>query len=107
VCVMFSHCGRTHIIEEFNRGAYEVIVATDDAGDADTESTLPSDGAEEQATTDDAKQEESSEPGSAAAPLSTKQREFGVSRGIDFRVCGARACATVFRVDTESRRPPM
>jgi ATP-dependent RNA helicase DDX56/DBP9 len=78
---------RLHIVEEFNKGVYDIILATDEANKLT------------QATSDDEEEtadKESSKPGEPASTAPTKEAppskkrkrkdgEFGVARGIDFQ----------------------
>ncbi|KAI8992635.1 P-loop containing nucleoside triphosphate hydrolase protein [Pilobolus umbonatus] len=81
-CVLNSELplnSRYHIIEEFNRGIYDYLIATDEAElkgeeDSDDEETEKSEGKEEENVKKSKK-----------AKAVKKDKEYGVSRGIDFQ----------------------
>lgn len=100
-CVLNSELpvnSRLHIVEEFNKGVYDIIIATDEnevIGDEDLPSRKPRgederDGKELQNSGD-----EDAEAPSAKAPLKSRKKkhnrdrhskEYGVSRGLDFQL---------------------
>ncbi|KAJ1918948.1 ATP-dependent DNA/RNA helicase [Mycoemilia scoparia] len=86
-CVLNSELplnSRHHIVEEFNRGVYDYIVATDEGeamGEVDSESEADEDQETEEVEAPDAKSK-------AEKPKKRKRKvdqEYGVSRGIDFK----------------------
>ncbi|CAK7220724.1 ATP-dependent DNA/RNA helicase [Sporothrix eucalyptigena] len=69
---------RIHVIEEFNRNVYDIIIASDERellGDEEE----PAENAEEGETG------ESSAPKKKKRKMGKRDKEFGVSRGIDFK----------------------
>ncbi|TYZ60929.1 hypothetical protein PybrP1_004332 [[Pythium] brassicae (nom. inval.)] len=102
------HNSRQHIIEEFNRGLFDYLIATDDSvdrdvgeasdddddeGDDEEEDDEEQDGEE---NTDDEELEEAAAAEDETTPSSTKKKAagsskrprdeaYGVSRGVDFR----------------------
>ncbi|TPX67221.1 hypothetical protein SpCBS45565_g03926 [Spizellomyces sp. 'palustris'] len=91
---------RYHIVQEFNRGVYDYIIATDEAGMLDNErdSDDEGDAEDEQGAAEVADNEEQESTGqkrsapSDSASSKNKRRkqqpkdiEYGVSRGIDFQ----------------------
>ncbi|KAJ2849465.1 ATP-dependent DNA/RNA helicase, partial [Coemansia erecta] len=104
-CVLNSELplnSRYHIVEEFNRGVYDYVIATDESdkmGEGDTKAGEDSDGGN---SNEDTSKEESTSNGKptdkGASEKSAKKdkegskkrkrkhdKEYGVSRGIDFK----------------------
>ncbi|KAL2913389.1 ATP-dependent DNA/RNA helicase [Polyrhizophydium stewartii] len=90
---------RYHIVQEFNKGVYDIIIATDESGDlkakeADTDSEGDGDGEGEGDGAEDAEADpETSGTGSRVKPSTSKKNkkqktkkdgEYGSTRGIDF-----------------------
>jgi ATP-dependent RNA helicase DDX56/DBP9 len=83
---------RLHVVQEFNKGLYDILIAADDqevlggvvkrrrstaeVGDEEPE--------QENEISDEEDQEDSSRP-AKKAKLANKQKDYGVSRGIDFQ----------------------
>ncbi|KAJ2158244.1 ATP-dependent DNA/RNA helicase [Coemansia sp. RSA 552] len=102
-CVLNSELplnSRYHIVEEFNRGVYDYIIATDEGGridngddddddDNEDKAEAKDDGEDGKGDGDDANPEQTEEPKAPAAGKKRKRgrqdREYGVSRGIDFK----------------------
>ncbi|CAJ2509799.1 Uu.00g056990.m01.CDS01 [Anthostomella pinea] len=94
-CVLNSELpvnSRIHIVEEFNRGIYDIIIASDDQEALGNENSSSTPGDNEEPA--DADKELGAEPPKDAdkAPPKKKHRssrcqdkEYGISRGIDFR----------------------
>ncbi|CAG8616133.1 9885_t:CDS:10 [Paraglomus occultum] len=81
-CVLNSELplnSRYHIVEEFNKGIYDYIIATD-------ENELKGEKDEEYETLENSNSEAISKPASESTKSSRRKRdmEYGVSRGIDF-----------------------
>jgi ATP-dependent RNA helicase DDX56/DBP9 len=74
---------RLHIMEEFNKGVYDIILATDEAN------KLTQAASDDEAETADQEPSTPVEPAAKEAPPSKKRKrkdgEFGVARGIDFQ----------------------
>jgi ATP-dependent RNA helicase DDX56/DBP9 len=81
---------RFHIVQEFNRGVYDFIIATDESGDLKFKE-VDSDEEEETVTkegTEESKDETGDEPPKKRQKKTKKKSkdlEYGVSRGIDFK----------------------
>ncbi|ODQ82449.1 hypothetical protein BABINDRAFT_159040 [Babjeviella inositovora NRRL Y-12698] len=89
-CVLNSELpinSRLHIVEEFNKNVYNLLIATDETNDFTVERD------EDDEEMEEAKPEE---PKKGAK----KDREYGVSRGVDFRNV---ACVLNFDLPTTSR----
>ncbi|PPJ54380.1 hypothetical protein CBER1_07755 [Cercospora berteroae] len=101
-CVLNSELpvnSRLHVVEEFNRGVYDIIIAADEGEVVGKEEGKKQQKAEE-VQEEEEEEEEEVEDGAEAEPVATedaatrpakkqrrsrKDREYGVSRGIDFR----------------------
>lgn len=89
-CILNSELpvnSRIHVVEEFNKNVYDIIIASDEKEILGNE-----DKADEEAEADDVDETEAPAEGSEKEPKkkqrkSTKQQdmEYGVSRGIDFK----------------------
>lgn len=113
-CILNSELpvnSRIHVVEEFNKGVYDIIIASDEheiLGDEDEPKVTEV--VEEPKFTDGDKAGESAEPADAqpeAQQPSKKKRktvkkdkEYGVSRGIDFKNV---ACVLNFDLPTSSK----
>ncbi|ORX68755.1 DEAD-domain-containing protein [Linderina pennispora] len=102
-CVLNSELplnSRYHIVEEFNRGVYDYIIATDESdkmGEADTkedeeeeeEAVEETEAAEEAKGEEDAEEENTKKSKKLKSKTKKRKRgqdkEYGVSRGIDFK----------------------
>jgi ATP-dependent RNA helicase DDX56/DBP9 len=120
-CVLNSELpanSRIHVVEEFNKGVYDIIIAADDQEVLGSKETMPKklekstgDNADENTASkpgDDAEESELSEedevkqverPGKKQK-LSGKQKDYGISRGIDFQNV---ACVLNFDLPTTSK----
>lgn len=78
---------RLHIVEEFNKGVYDIILATDEANKMTAAAS--DDGQEPDKPEESSKTPQEQEPPIEDKPTSKKRKrkdgEFGVSRGIDFQ----------------------
>lgn len=106
-CILNSELpvnSRIHVVEEFNKGVYDIIIASDEhevLGDED-------DGREEaqeelkEGTTKDAPDAsaESKQPSKKKWKTTKKDKEYGISRGIDFKNV---ACVLNFDLPTSSK----
>jgi ATP-dependent RNA helicase DDX56/DBP9 len=116
-CVLNSELpvnSRLHVVEEFNRGIYDIIIAADEGevmGNESSKKKGQKSQDEEEAADEgaDAGQEEDDEAaaGDEGKPRpskkqrkSKKDREYGVSRGIDFRYV---TCVLNFDLPTSSK----
>ncbi|PWY89439.1 DEAD-domain-containing protein [Aspergillus sclerotioniger CBS 115572] len=117
-CVLNSELpvnSRIHVVEEFNKGVYDIIIAADDQEVLGTKSSKKAKAAEE--VEDDAEEaaglmgssedeEEVEEEKSKSnrsekrRKLSAKQKDYGISRGIDFQNV---ACVLNFDLPTNSK----
>ncbi|RKP22214.1 P-loop containing nucleoside triphosphate hydrolase protein, partial [Syncephalis pseudoplumigaleata] len=96
-CVLNSELplnSRYHIVEEFNKGVYDYIIATDEA---DLQGEQDSDDEQEDNDASDAEMADASAPvagGKKRKRAQRKDKEYGVARGVDFV-----NVAAVFNVD--------
>ncbi|WYZ45077.1 hypothetical protein EsH8_VIII_000393 [Colletotrichum jinshuiense] len=80
-CILNSELpvtSRAHVLEEFNRGVYDIIIASDEKSAMGTEEQ---DGEEE----DPEQRQKQKEQSKKKRKPSKRDEEFGVSRGIDFK----------------------
>ncbi|KAJ2416286.1 ATP-dependent DNA/RNA helicase [Coemansia sp. RSA 2530] len=104
-CVLNSELplnSRYHIVEEFNRGVYDYIIATDESdkmGEGDAKADVDTDDEEMEvveetaapgepvasAAKDDAKKEQAKGKKESKKRKRSQDKEYGVSRGIDFK----------------------
>jgi ATP-dependent RNA helicase DDX56/DBP9 len=109
-CILNSELpvnSRIHVVEEFNKGVYDIIIASDEhevLGDEDEEQAGE---AQEESTTVEANgiQDKEAEsvtklPKKKKRKLAKRDREYGVSRGIDFKNV---ACVLNFDLPTSSK----
>ncbi|KAL4933292.1 ATP-dependent DNA/RNA helicase [Aspergillus undulatus] len=107
-CVLNSELpvnSRIHVVEEFNKGVYDIIIAADEqevlgsskssrkSKDA-AETTEPASSDEDEAEAEDPKST------SKRRKLTTKEKDYGISRGIDFQNV---ACVLNFDLPTSSK----
>lgn len=95
-CILNSELpvnSRIHVVEEFNKNVYDIIIAADDQ---EVLGSLPKrkskKGADEDAgskaeleNADSSEDEETERPGKRARKMTRKEKDYGISRGIDFR----------------------
>ncbi|KAK2756708.1 ATP-dependent DNA/RNA helicase [Arachnomyces sp. PD_36] len=96
-CVLNSELpvnSRIHVVQEFNKNVYDIIIAADDQ---EVLGSLPkrkskngvSEDAEnnpEEANAETSDEEDAAErPGKRARKMTTKEKDYGISRGIDFQ----------------------
>ncbi|GAA5811613.1 hypothetical protein MFLAVUS_005053 [Mucor flavus] len=91
-CVLNSELplnSRYHIVEEFNRGIYDYLIATDESelkGEQDSEDEDDSSDEEEKEEVDEEKEEEEKvQKSNKKEKKVQRDKEYGVSRGIDFQ----------------------
>ncbi|KAI9837778.1 MAG: ATP-dependent DNA/RNA helicase [Sarea resinae] len=113
-CVLNSELpvnSRIHVVEEFNKNVYDIIIATDehevlgeeDDEDVPTVSEAAEDKGKDIEAVDTPKKQASEEPSRKKrkqAKPGKNNKEYGVSRGIDFRNV---ACVLNFDLPTSSR----
>ncbi|KAK6606291.1 ATP-dependent RNA helicase dbp9 [Botrytis cinerea] len=110
-CILNSQLpvnSRIHVVEEFNKNVYDIIIASDEhevLGDEDE----PKSGDAEEVEADDADEEkedakdakkETKQPSKKKQKTGKKDKEYGVSRGIDFKNV---ACVLNFDLPTSSK----
>lgn len=85
---------RFHIVQEFNRGVYDFIIATDESGDLKFKEVDSDEEDEEDVSKDGTQGTEESKAETSDEPTKKRQKktkkkskdlEYGVSRGIDFK----------------------
>jgi ATP-dependent RNA helicase DDX56/DBP9 len=108
-CILNSELpvnSRIHVVEEFNKGVYDIIIASDEhevLGDEDAPAVEEVD---EQATTNGKAEDEEEVSNKAKKPSKKKRKtvkkdkEYGISRGIDFKNV---ACVLNFDLPTSSK----
>jgi len=110
-CVLNSELpvnSRLHIVEEFNKGVYDIIIATDEnevVGDEEDDQ-IPEEPKPKKSKNDGGDKTEEADEGLEPLPSKKKKRkkprldkEYGVSRGIDFQNV---ACVLNFDLPTTS-----
>jgi len=98
-CILNSELpinSRLHIVEEFNKNVYNLLIATDETNDFAAEQDEDE---EEEDDKDDVKSETNDNKKSKKSKHK-KDREYGVSRGVDFRNV---ACVLNFDLPTTSK----
>ncbi|KAF7863056.1 hypothetical protein EAF04_007139 [Stromatinia cepivora] len=110
-CILNSQLpvnSRIHVVEEFNKNVYDIIIASDEhevLGDEDepkpeeTEEVEADDAGGEKEDAKDAKKE-TKQPSKKKQKTGKKDKEYGVSRGIDFKNV---ACVLNFDLPTSSK----
>lgn len=109
-CILNSELpvnSRIHVVEEFNKNVYDIIIASDEhevLGDEDlpepeAEDTADANGESTGGTEKDA-QSEIKKPSKKKRKVVKKDKEYGVSRGIDFKNV---ACVLNFDLPTSSK----
>jgi len=108
-CILNSELpvnSRIHVVEEFNKNVYDIIIASDEhevLGDEDVpEAQEPEETAngEKNGHTEKEAQSESKKPSKKKRKVVKKDKEYGVSRGIDFKNV---ACVLNFDLPTSSK----
>ncbi|BDD60958.1 ATP-dependent DNARNA helicase, variant 2 [Monascus purpureus] len=108
-CVLNSELpvnSRIHVVQEFNKGVYDVIIAADDQEVLGNRKPSKSSKPEEAASSEDEDQGDGDEENNNAShsdkrrKLTTKQKDYGISRGIDFQNV---ACVLNFDLPTTSK----
>jgi ATP-dependent RNA helicase DDX56/DBP9 len=109
-CILNSELpvnSRIHVVEEFNKDVYDIIIASDehevlgdeDLPEAEAEDTAGANGESTGGTEKDA-QSEMKKPSKKKRKVVKKDKEYGVSRGIDFKNV---ACVLNFDLPTSSK----
>ncbi|KAF7900530.1 uncharacterized protein EAF01_007832 [Botrytis porri] len=110
-CILNSQLpvnSRIHVVEEFNKNVYDIIIASDEhevLGDEDepksedAEEADADDAGEEKEDAKDAKKE-IKQPSKKKQKTGKRDKEYGVSRGIDFKNV---ACVLNFDLPTSSK----
>lgn len=112
-CVLNSELpinSRLHVVQEFNKGVYDIIIAADDQEVMGTPKTSKKsqeveDNAEKKEEIGDSEDEEEPEESnnkqkSKKRKMSNKEKDYGISRGIDFQNV---ACVLNFDLPTTSK----
>ncbi|KAL1964447.1 hypothetical protein VTN77DRAFT_7005 [Rasamsonia byssochlamydoides] len=120
-CVLNSELpanSRIHVVQEFNKGVYDIIIAADDQevlgtrpssskksksssnGNADENGESKLEDAEESESSEEEEEEHVEERPNKKQKLSGKQKDYGISRGIDFQNV---ACVLNFDLPTTSK----
>ncbi|KAL3486135.1 ATP dependent RNA helicase [Aspergillus germanicus] len=106
-CVLNSELpvnSRIHVVEEFNKGVYDIIIAADEQEVMGTSksSKKSSEATEEAANASSDEDDETKEPSSTSKrrKLTSKEKDYGISRGIDFQNV---ACVLNFDLPTTSK----
>lgn len=105
-CVLNSELpvnSRIHVVEEFNKGVYDIIIAADEQEVfGKTKSSRKSKEAAEgnENVSSDEDDEETQKPNDKRRKTSTKGKDYGISRGIDFQNV---ACVLNFDLPTTSK----
>ncbi|KAG9246726.1 P-loop containing nucleoside triphosphate hydrolase protein [Calycina marina] len=111
-CILNSELpinSRIHVVEEFNKGVYDIIIASDEhelLGDEDETKEEPEKSGEDieaevlaQIDTQDIS-EKAKEPSKKKRKMDKRDKDYGVSRGIDFKNV---ACVLNFDLPTTSK----
>lgn len=110
-CILNSELpvnSRIHVVEEFNKGVYDIIIASDEhevLGDEEEEAKdqgkeEPSEETENQSNSKNEKAEQAQQPSKKKRKTVKKDKDYGVSRGIDFKNV---ACVLNFDLPTSSK----
>ncbi|KAM3068029.1 ATP-dependent DNA/RNA helicase [Clarireedia jacksonii] len=111
-CILNSQLpvnSRIHVVEEFNKNVYDIIIASDEhevLGDEDEPKSEEAVGEENDAEHGEDREENKSaekkhkEPSKKKQKTGKKDKEYGVSRGIDFKNV---ACVLNFDLPTSSK----
>ncbi|KAL4803427.1 ATP-dependent RNA helicase dbp9 [Aspergillus unguis] len=104
-CVLNSELpvnSRIHVVEEFNKGVYDIIIAADEQEVlGKVKSSKKSKEADEgDNASSDEEDEEKKKPTDKRRKLSSKEKDYGISRGIDFQNV---ACVLNFDLPTTSK----
>jgi ATP-dependent RNA helicase DDX56/DBP9 len=111
-CILNSELpvnSRIHVVEEFNKGIYDIIIASDEhevLGDEEEEGKgqeggdEPSEGTDIKSGLKDAQAEQPQQPSKKKRRTAKKDKDYGISRGIDFKNV---ACVLNFDLPTTSK----
>jgi ATP-dependent RNA helicase DDX56/DBP9 len=109
-CILNSELpvnSRIHVVEEFNKGVYDIIIASDEhevLGDEEAKGQdgedEPSEGTETKSNIKEAQVEQPKQPSKKKRKTVKRDKDYGVSRGIDFKNV---ACVLNFDLPTSSK----
>ena len=104
-CVLNSELpanSRIHVVQEFNKGVYDIIIAADEQEVLGKKKTKPDkeDAEVELSESEDETQQQKQESNKSGQKLTAKQKDYGISRGIDFQNV---ACVLNFDLPTSSK----
>jgi ATP-dependent RNA helicase DDX56/DBP9 len=110
-CILNSELpvnSRIHVVEEFNKGIYDIIIASDEhevLGDEEEGNDQDGDNEPSEATavksdSKDAQTEPAQPPSKKKRKTAKKDKDYGISRGIDFKNV---ACVLNFDLPTSSK----
>ncbi|PSS12632.1 hypothetical protein M430DRAFT_145027 [Amorphotheca resinae ATCC 22711] len=107
-CILNSELpvnSRIHVVEEFNKGVYDIIIASDEhevLGDEEPKvQEVDEEPTEAGKTTEDSKEAKTElQPSKKKRKTVKKDKEYGISRGIDFKNV---ACVLNFDLPTSSK----
>ncbi|KZF21729.1 ATP-dependent RNA helicase DBP9 [Xylona heveae TC161] len=107
-CILNSELpvnSRIHVVEEFNKNVYDVIIASDEhevvGEEDDEESTSKKIGSDEQGNAAEGEgHDNETQPAKKKRKAPKRDKEYGVSRGIDFKNV---ACVLNFDLPTSSK----
>ncbi|KAL2863407.1 ATP-dependent DNA/RNA helicase [Aspergillus lucknowensis] len=107
-CVLNSELpvnSRIHVVQEFNKGVYDIIIAADEQEVMGTSKSKISKEATEEANAssdedEDKETTQTSNSNSKRRKLTSKEKDYGISRGIDFQNV---ACVLNFDLPTTSK----
>ncbi|KAH6661116.1 P-loop containing nucleoside triphosphate hydrolase protein [Truncatella angustata] len=102
-CILNSELpvnSRLHVVSEFNRNVYDIIIASDENEVIGDEETPDQDNADANDDDDEVESKKEAAPPKKKKRKSPKDTEYGVSRGIDFRNV---SCVVNFDLPTSSR----
>jgi ATP-dependent RNA helicase DDX56/DBP9 len=105
-CILNSELpvnSRIHVVEEFNKGIYDIIIASDEHEVLGDEEETKEDEPDKNETNGDAEVDapaEAKQPSKKKRKTAKRDKEYGVSRGIDFKNV---ACVLNFDLPTSSK----
>ncbi|RGP62799.1 ATP-dependent rna helicase dbp9 [Fusarium longipes] len=93
-CILNSELplnSRVHVVEEFNRHVYDIIIAADEKNEmlGDEEDPAEAENDTKKGTEDDDAETEAKRPKKKAKKSKGGDKEYGVSRGVDFKKVSA------------------
>ncbi|KAE8154866.1 ATP-dependent RNA helicase dbp9 [Aspergillus avenaceus] len=106
-CVLNSELpinSRIHVVQEFNKGVYDIIIAADEQEVMGARKSKKSQDVEDVeggiASSDDEAEPEENQKADKRRKLSNKEKDYGISRGIDFQNV---ACVLNFDLPTTNK----